>query len=365
MPCVYRYTDKTDNIIKYVGIVWSDRRSLDQRIKEHSKEKKFQGHNWEIEYIDCDGRSRTDTEYLEAHYISLYKTYKYLNSGKSNWGVSKIISDNENTWVKWEPKRNSLAKRSQPVEANICEVDNPPKILFGAEQDFNNDLMKINRCILSGDYSYDEDNIYFWQHVDWVTFGILRQMIQKGFLIIDDVTPDMLKTVCTAKGFSMPKELFGLFCDSQVVLQIIKAQHEMIFNKAEVGKNGTQAIHVHYTDPKPKAPMLPNHAKRFNLTYAMVKNRRILPVPQTELYYFDSSHNVCSVRGYLCFAPYSKHEACFATNDLDFDCESVSGLFESCEPKLDVNGNPIYDWQVTKSCKGISNCILALVGETA
>lgn len=104
MPCVYRYTDKADNIIKYVGIVWSDRRSLEQRIKEHSKEEKFQGHNWEIEYIDCEGRSRTDTEYLEAHYISLYQTYKYLNSGKSNWGVSQIISDNENEWKQYEYK---------------------------------------------------------------------------------------------------------------------------------------------------------------------------------------------------------------------------------------------------------------------
>lgn len=37
MACIYRYTDLTDNIIKYVGIVWSGNRTLKQRLYEHSK----------------------------------------------------------------------------------------------------------------------------------------------------------------------------------------------------------------------------------------------------------------------------------------------------------------------------------------
>lgn len=36
MGYVYRYTDLTDNVIKYVGIVWKDNRTLDDRIYEHS-----------------------------------------------------------------------------------------------------------------------------------------------------------------------------------------------------------------------------------------------------------------------------------------------------------------------------------------
>ena len=35
MAYIYRYTDLVDNIIKYVGIVWSDNRSLEDRLYEH------------------------------------------------------------------------------------------------------------------------------------------------------------------------------------------------------------------------------------------------------------------------------------------------------------------------------------------
>lgn len=93
MGYVYRYTDAEDGIIKYVGIVWSDNRTLKQRIKEHEREPIFQGYKWIIEYIDTEVETRTDAEYLEAHYISLYETYKYLNSTKNGWGISKYIPE--------------------------------------------------------------------------------------------------------------------------------------------------------------------------------------------------------------------------------------------------------------------------------
>jgi hypothetical protein len=74
-----------------VGIVWSENRSLYQRIKEHNNEKWCVGKKWKIEYLEEGIKTRTDAEYMEAHYISLYKTYEYFNIKKANWGISSFI----------------------------------------------------------------------------------------------------------------------------------------------------------------------------------------------------------------------------------------------------------------------------------
>ena len=34
---VYRYIDENDGVIKYVGIVYGNSRTLEQRVKEHRK----------------------------------------------------------------------------------------------------------------------------------------------------------------------------------------------------------------------------------------------------------------------------------------------------------------------------------------
>lgn len=100
MAYVYRYTDEADGIIKYVGIIWSDKRSIKRRIIEHSKDERFKGTTWKIEYINKDVRTRTDAECLEAHYIAKYQTYKYLNSSKSEWGICSFIT-NEHKWIEF------------------------------------------------------------------------------------------------------------------------------------------------------------------------------------------------------------------------------------------------------------------------
>lgn len=99
MGYVYRYIDQSDNIIKYVGIVWAG--SLRKRIKQHQREEKFNHIDWKIEYIHENIDSRTDAEYFEAHYISLYGTDKYLNISKSGWGISNYLPDRESEWKEY------------------------------------------------------------------------------------------------------------------------------------------------------------------------------------------------------------------------------------------------------------------------
>ena len=91
MGYVYKYTDVEDGIVKYIGIVWSENRTLSQRIKEHQTYDEWcNGKCWKIEYLEID--NKTDCEGLEGHFISLYDTNKWYNKGKTNWGVSKIYS---------------------------------------------------------------------------------------------------------------------------------------------------------------------------------------------------------------------------------------------------------------------------------
>lgn len=92
---VYRYIDKEDGIIKYVGIVKSDR--LKKRILDHRYADKWQSkHLWRIEYIECANQS--EAEAWESHLIALYGTGKYYNKSKVGWGVNSYLPNIEEKW---------------------------------------------------------------------------------------------------------------------------------------------------------------------------------------------------------------------------------------------------------------------------
>lgn len=94
-PCVYRYIDADDGIVKYVGIVYKN--SLDKRIQDHYYTDDWCfGKRWTIEYFECDTRS--EAEAFESHLISLYGSDKYYNKAKSNWGINRFLPDVEKLW---------------------------------------------------------------------------------------------------------------------------------------------------------------------------------------------------------------------------------------------------------------------------
>jgi hypothetical protein len=116
MGYVYRYIDKRDEIIKYVGIVWSDNRTISERCIEHLKNDEWCNEEYRIEYIERDIHSRTDAEYLESHLISLYQTDKYYNIRKAGWGISNVLP-REFDWKEYE----------LPLDTSILEPDIPEK----------------------------------------------------------------------------------------------------------------------------------------------------------------------------------------------------------------------------------------------
>lgn len=117
MPCVYRYTDKADNIIKYVGIVHSKTHTLESRVLQHSKEDKFLRHDWKIEYIDYPSASRTDLEHIESHLITLYGTSKYLNVSKPNFGLSMFIQGDLVGWKEYVGRKEYSFKKIEKETA--------------------------------------------------------------------------------------------------------------------------------------------------------------------------------------------------------------------------------------------------------
>lgn len=92
---VYRYTDISDGIIKYVGIVHKS--SLDKRLSDHAyRDDWCKGHNWKVEYFCCNNRS--EAEAFESHLIAKYKTWKYYNKSKAGWGENSFLPNVEDKW---------------------------------------------------------------------------------------------------------------------------------------------------------------------------------------------------------------------------------------------------------------------------
>ena len=111
MAYVYRYVDKNDGIIKYVGIVFGKTRTLKQRIKEHEKDVWYQSGDWKIEYITEQIDSRSEAEAFESHYISLFGTDRFFNKAKVGWGINKYLPDRTSDFVEYvDDKENDLSE---------------------------------------------------------------------------------------------------------------------------------------------------------------------------------------------------------------------------------------------------------------
>lgn len=97
MGYVYKFTDLSDGIVKNIGIVYKEGRTLYQRVYEHFRDDEWCKGSFRIEYITVN--SRTDASAYESHYIALYQTYKYSNKDKSNWGLSECLLNRDDEWV--------------------------------------------------------------------------------------------------------------------------------------------------------------------------------------------------------------------------------------------------------------------------
>lgn len=179
MAYVYRYIDNSDGIIKYIGIVWSGNRTLQQRIYEHQR-----NDNWcklgdfTIEYIEENINSRTDAEFFEAHYISLYGTDKYFNVSKAGWGVSSFLPNRENDWVKYDSQ--SFIEKDTDYIFRVCwtkDEDFDVKMMPAIKRKCKKKKDVCNEhCKCGSDNLYKKDNgkcgqLYCRECGSWVAQG--------------------------------------------------------------------------------------------------------------------------------------------------------------------------------------------------
>ena len=171
---LYKMVDISDDIVKYIGIVYKDGKSVKQRIIEHlhyddwCKERK-----WRVYWIELN--SRTDCEFLESHFISYYKTYNYFNTGKCTWGETSLPIDTYFTWNR-EPvvfSREMFRRRYNAEKSfykNIFCTDNYIDYLYNKNIVFFNNgysyalfesLDKRPVYVLYGNFSYDDAESLF------------------------------------------------------------------------------------------------------------------------------------------------------------------------------------------------------------
>lgn len=103
MPYVYKYTDKTDKKVKYIGIIKKDS-NFPNRFQQHKKDWWYSEGDWLISYIEVS--TQTDAEALEAHLIEYYKTTKFYNRAKAGWGLSVYLPNAED--LNWTPVESKL-----------------------------------------------------------------------------------------------------------------------------------------------------------------------------------------------------------------------------------------------------------------
>ena len=224
MAVVYRYVDLLDGIIKYVGIVWGDYRTMQQRAYEHSREDKFKGRDWKIEILNVSINSKTEAECYESHYISLYGTGSYLNIAKSDWGLCSFLPDRENEWVEWhipisqhkhQKRARSKKTKKEQKKSKIERRDDRGRVLYKGEYQKTNGMYE---------FRYSEDGIpkslYSWKLVadDVIPCG----KIQDDICLRDKIKNLHSNDSSNVEGFTLSEYFKKYIRDSDLGEETIK-----------------------------------------------------------------------------------------------------------------------------------------------
>lgn len=176
MAIVYRYFNTDTKEYDYIGIVYSEHRTLAQRVREHSKEPQFQNGNYVIEYFNV--ATHTDAETWEAHLIAKYETNKRLNKSKAFWGTCSYLLDDKDMWIKFdmEEKKN---KDENPTKKNLWA--NGDKAFFEQYGVYPRDILNFD--ILNRFCVWTQSNHLI---ADDITMNLIREGIIKPLNILGD-----------------------------------------------------------------------------------------------------------------------------------------------------------------------------------
>ena len=135
MPYIYKYTDKEDGIVKYVGIIKSDN-NFPRRFNQHSYSDEWCfSKDWDIEY--CYFGSVSDVEVLEGHFITLYHTTEWYNKAKAGWGLCSFAPDVK--WIAYEGCKENPCGEKCLIEQIQLKLD-----IEAARHELNSLYQRLN-----------------------------------------------------------------------------------------------------------------------------------------------------------------------------------------------------------------------------
>lgn len=119
MAFVYKYTDKSDGLVKYVGIVCREgKNALNKRIKEHSNVDDWAtSHNWDLHYIEV--KTKNDAHALEGHFIAYYKSYEWFNKAKADYGLLSFVDSNKFEWKRFNQEEEVLNQYFTTFDSDV------------------------------------------------------------------------------------------------------------------------------------------------------------------------------------------------------------------------------------------------------
>lgn len=159
MAYIYRYTDLVDGIIKYVGIVWGESRTLQQRLNEHERNDEWCFiRRWKIEYIEVGINNRTEAEFFESHFISLYGTDKYFNTKKSNWGTSNLVPFQEKDWIEIKTNK-TMALVLQEENEQLKQIQTKKIMLNKIANELSNEIKIMKNEINKNKKLYNSNGV--------------------------------------------------------------------------------------------------------------------------------------------------------------------------------------------------------------
>lgn len=155
MTCVYRYTDLSDGIIKYVGLVCRrGNNSLEKRLIEHDRNDSWcWDKEWKVEYLPLE--TANDANALESHFIAEYETCKWHNKTKRKIGKLSFIKDDFEWIIHNKCRKVSVPKKiynqNQTNEELVCSK------IFSMIYKFSEELAEINQALINIDKIIDEN----------------------------------------------------------------------------------------------------------------------------------------------------------------------------------------------------------------
>ena len=180
MAIVYRYFNTDTKEYDYIGIVYSEHRTLAQRVREHSKEPQFQNGNYTIDYFNVE--THTDAEVWEAHLIAKYGTNKRLNKSKATWGTCSYLPDDKDMWIKFEieEKKVSTNNKGEEISTKTLWAKNG-KPFFERYGVYPRDILNFD--ILNRFCVWTQSNHLI---ADDITMNLIREEIIKPLNITGD-----------------------------------------------------------------------------------------------------------------------------------------------------------------------------------